>query len=69
MEVALDPVGAEFHDQVTVELEALRAAAKAWRLLDADVDVNGYAVEITDHTGQLVLTIPFSDALKAEPAS
>ncbi len=65
-EVALDRIGVELHDQVTVELEAMRAAAKAWRSMEISADPSRYALEIMDEVGQSVLTIPLSDALMAE---
>jgi hypothetical protein len=67
-EFVLDRDGIQFPDQVTVELEAMRAAAKAWRAMKVTADPSRYALEITDAAGESVLTIPFSDALKAEPA-
>jgi hypothetical protein len=65
-EVALDRDGMEFPDRVTVELEAMRAAAQAWRKLEVSADPSRYVLEIMDEAGQSVLTIPLSDALMAE---
>jgi hypothetical protein len=65
-EVALDRDGMEFADRVTVELEAMRAAAQAWRKMRVSADPSHYVLEIMDEAGQSVLTIPLSDALMAE---
>lgn len=65
-EVALDRVGTEFHDQVAAELEAMRAAATAWRAMEVTTDSSRYALEIMDEAGQSVLTILLSDALMAD---
>jgi hypothetical protein len=64
-EVAPDRDGTEFPDQVTVELEAMRAAAAAWRRLKPSADPRAYSLEITDEAGRSIMTIPFSDVLKA----
>jgi hypothetical protein len=64
-QVALDQDGVEFHDQVTVELEAMRAAARAWRQMQLQADPRGYALDIMNEAGHSVLTIPISDALMA----
>ena len=65
-EVALDRIGTEFHDQVTVELTAMRAAARAWRSMDVPADPSQFALEIMDEAGRSILTIALSEVLMAD---
>ncbi|KLK94581.1 hypothetical protein AA309_02810 [Microvirga vignae] len=58
----IDPDGMELPDQDAALIEALKVARE---LLDEVADLGRDAViEIADGTGETVLTVPFSDAVR-----
>ncbi|PVE23776.1 hypothetical protein DC522_14350 [Microvirga sp. KLBC 81] len=58
----MDPDGVELPGLAAARAEALKVARE---LLDEVADLGGNAViEITDGTGETILTVPFSDAVR-----
>jgi hypothetical protein len=60
-----DPEGAEFSSIEEARAVAMKSAKEMWSdfLLDGR-DPNAYVFEITDGTGQIVVTVPFTAASK-----
>jgi hypothetical protein len=67
-EFELDRDGVDFPDVETLKRETVVAAANVWRdFPNLGLDPAHFAVEVTDEFGTPVLSIPFVEALTADP--
>ncbi|RZL20319.1 MAG: hypothetical protein EOP64_09540 [Sphingomonas sp.] len=61
-----DPDGSELADLEAARIEAIAGARQLWAAaIVAGIDHSGQSFEITDESGQHLLTVPFHEALPA----
>ena len=65
-DVALDPEGTELADLQAARREAIESAKESWSdLLKSGINPLRRVFEISDGSGQIVLTVPYSEAMVA----